>query len=123
MNNALAHRLTQIPNHHCCCCCRFSTAAGKLSLQRVLRAYAVYDTEVGYCQGMNFLAGLLLTYMPNEACAFGGLVVLMQERKLRELYKTDLAQLQVSYALQHSCLDCSTAHRLSMQRHSVHMLQ
>ena len=46
---------------------------------------------------MNFLAGLLLTYMPNEACAFGGLVVLMQERKLRELYKTDLAQLQVSF--------------------------
>lgn len=45
---------------------------------------------------MNFLAGLLLTYMPNEACAFGGLVVLMQERQLRELYRTDLAQLQVS---------------------------
>lgn len=44
---------------------------------------------------MNFLAGLLLTYMPNEACAFGGLVVLMQERNLRELYKTDLARLQV----------------------------
>lgn len=44
---------------------------------------------------MNFLAGLLLTYMPNEACAFGALVVLMQERKLRDLYKTDLAQLQV----------------------------
>lgn len=30
--------------------CRFASAAGKLSLQRVLRAYAVYDTEVGYCQ-------------------------------------------------------------------------
>ena len=74
----------------------------------MLRAYAVYDTEVGYCQGMNFLAGLLLAYMPNEACAFGGLVVLMQERKLRELYKTDLAQLQVqqmtSDAPNHACL-------------------
>ncbi len=69
---------------------RFATEAGKLSLLRVLRAYAVYDTEVGYCQGMNFLAALLLTWMPNEATAFGGLVVLMQQRMLR-----DLAKLQV----------------------------
>ncbi|KAL0055234.1 hypothetical protein WJX82_009129 [Trebouxia sp. C0006] len=74
---------------------RFATEAGKLSLLRVLRAYAVYDTEVGYCQGMNFLAALLLTWMPNEATAFGGLVVLMQQRMLRDLYKSDLAKLQV----------------------------
>lgn len=63
---------------------------------RVLRAYAVYDTEVGYCQGMNFLAGLLLTWMPNEATAFAALVVLMQQRMLRDLYKSDLARLQVT---------------------------
>ncbi|KAL0035935.1 hypothetical protein WJX77_008299 [Trebouxia sp. C0004] len=74
---------------------RFATEAGKLSLLRVLHAYAVYDTEVGYCQGMNFLAALLLTWMPNEATAFGGLVVLMQRRMLRDLYKSDLAKLQV----------------------------
>ena len=97
LDHLSTRKLTHSSSHHCCFHCRFATAAGKLSMQRVLRAYAVYDTEVGYCQGMNFLAGLLLTYMPNEACAFGGLVVLMQERKLRELYKTDLAQLQVSF--------------------------
>ena len=67
-----------------------------MSLLRVLRAYAVYDTEVGYCQGMNFLAGLLLTWMPNEATAFAGLVVLMQQHGLRDLYKSDLARLQVT---------------------------
>lgn len=76
--------------------CRFASEAGKTSLLRVLRAYAVYDTEVGYCQGMNFLAGLLLTWMPNEATAYAGLVVLMQQRGLRELYKSDLAKLQVT---------------------------
>lgn len=62
----------------------------------MLRAYAVYDTEVGYCQGMNFLAGLLLTWMPNEATAYAGLVVLMKQQGLRDLYKFDLARLQVS---------------------------
>lgn len=66
-----------------------------MSLLRVLRAYAVHDSEVGYCQGMNFLAGLLLTWMPNEATAFAGLVVLMQQQGLRDLYKSDLARLQV----------------------------
>jgi hypothetical protein len=78
-------------------------------LLRVLRAYAVYDTEVGYCQGMNFLAALLLTWMPNEATAFGGLVVLMQQRMLRDLYKSDLAKLQVfdqqAGFITHPCTD------------------
>ena len=45
---------------------------------------------------MNFLAGLLLTWMPNEATAYAGLVVLMQQQGLRDLYKFDLARLQVS---------------------------
>ncbi|KAL3133350.1 hypothetical protein ABBQ38_007223 [Trebouxia sp. C0009 RCD-2024] len=74
---------------------RFASDAGKMSLLRVLRAYAVHDQEVGYCQGMNFLAGLLLTWMPNEATAYAGLVVLMQQQGLRDLYKSDLARLQV----------------------------
>ena len=45
---------------------------------------------------MNFLAGLLLMWMPGEAEAFGGLVVLMQGRNLKLLYSSDLAMLQAS---------------------------
>ena len=80
---------------------------GKQGLQRVLRAYAAYDPEVNYCQGMNFLAALLLIWMPSEAEAFGGLVVLMQERGLRELYKTDMSALQVSFLI---VAPCSVVH-------------
>jgi Rab-GTPase-TBC domain len=43
---------------------------------------------------MNFLAGVLLMYLPSEADAYGALVVLMQHRRMRELYKEDLAWLQ-----------------------------
>jgi hypothetical protein len=43
---------------------------------------------------MNFVAGLLLMYLP-EASAFGGLVVLMQDRGLRKYYSTDMSLLQV----------------------------
>eukprot|EP00897_Mesotaenium_endlicherianum_P003962 jgi/Mesen1/3594/ME000020S03126 len=39
---------------------------GQRSLYNVLKAYSVYDTAVGYTQGMGFLAGLLLLYMGEE---------------------------------------------------------
>lgn len=61
----------------------------------MLRAYAAFDTEVNYCQGMNFLAALLLIWLPREADAFGALVLVMKDRGLRELYKTDMTMLQV----------------------------
>lgn len=59
---------------------------GQDSLLRMARAYAVYDHEVGYCQGLSFLAATLLLHMPEEQ-AFCLLVHLMYNYGLRELYK------------------------------------
>ncbi|XP_005089324.2 USP6 N-terminal-like protein [Aplysia californica] len=42
------------------------------ALFHVLAAYSVYNTEVGYCQGMSEIAALLLMYL-NEEEAFWGL--------------------------------------------------
>ncbi|KAK4392192.1 TBC1 domain family member 8 [Sesamum angolense] len=39
---------------------------GRNSLRRVLWAYARHNPSVGYCQAMNFFAGLLLLMMPEE---------------------------------------------------------
>ncbi|CAI9783214.1 unnamed protein product [Fraxinus pennsylvanica] len=39
---------------------------GRNSLRRVLLAYARHNPSVGYCQGMNFFAGLLLLMMSEE---------------------------------------------------------
>lgn len=39
---------------------------GQAALRRVLRAYSYYDREIGYCQGMNFIAGMFLTLMSEE---------------------------------------------------------
>lgn len=33
------------------------------SLRRVLQAFAIYSPKIGYCQSLNFLAGLLLLFM------------------------------------------------------------
>jgi hypothetical protein len=44
----------------------FSSEAGQKMLRRVLRSYSIYDTEVGYCQGMNFITALFLCTVPEE---------------------------------------------------------
>jgi hypothetical protein len=44
---------------------------GQDSLYRISKAYAVYDSEVGYCQGLSFLAATLLLHvstMITELC-------------------------------------------------------
>ncbi|XP_022862147.1 EVI5-like protein isoform X2 [Olea europaea var. sylvestris] len=50
---------------------------GQRSLYNVLKAYSVFDREVGYVQGMGFVAGLLLLYMSEED-AFWLLVALLK---------------------------------------------
>jgi len=47
----------------------------------VLAAYSVYNTEVGYCQGMSQIAALLLMYLTEEEDAFWALSQLMAQRK------------------------------------------
>jgi len=65
---------------------------GQAALRRVLRAYCIYDSEVGYCQGMNFITAMFLTFLTEEE-SFWLLVVVMNEEpyKLRELFGEDMA--------------------------------
>ncbi|XP_040029372.2 USP6 N-terminal-like protein isoform X2 [Gasterosteus aculeatus] len=50
------------------------------ALFHVLTAYSMYNTEVGYCQGMSQITALLLIYM-NEEDAFWALVKLLSGPK------------------------------------------
>jgi TBC1 domain family member 6 len=36
------------------------------SLRRVLQAFSIYNPRIGYCQSLNYLAGLLLLFMDEE---------------------------------------------------------
>ncbi len=40
------------------------------SLRRVLRAFSMYNPRIGYCQSLNFLAGLLLLFVETEEQCF-----------------------------------------------------
>ncbi|XP_049884759.1 USP6 N-terminal-like protein isoform X1 [Pectinophora gossypiella] len=50
------------------------------SLFNVLCAYSMYNSEVGYCQGMSGLAGVLLMYMDEED-AFWALAILLSDKR------------------------------------------
>ncbi|XP_058717764.1 EVI5-like protein isoform X5 [Poecile atricapillus] len=65
---------------------------GQEVLFNVMKAYSLVDREVGYCQGSAFIVGLLLMQMPEEE-AFSVFVRLMQEYRLRELFKPSMAEL------------------------------
>lgn len=71
---------------------REEKGAGQAGLYNVMKAYSVHDAEVGYCQGSAFLVGLLLMQMPEED-AFAILVRMMEEYRLREMYKPTMAEL------------------------------
>lgn len=40
------------------------------SLRRVLHAFSIYNPRIGYCQSLNFLAGLLLLFVETEENCF-----------------------------------------------------
>ncbi|XP_014231210.1 TBC1 domain family member 1 isoform X1 [Trichogramma pretiosum] len=67
---------------------------GQLALFNLLKAYSLLDHEVEYCQGLSFVAAVLLLHM-SEDQAFFLLRHLMFRRGLRKLYLPDMAALQL----------------------------
>ncbi|XP_073436488.1 TBC1 domain family member 4 isoform X2 [Dendrobates tinctorius] len=68
--------------------------AGQLSLYNLLKAYSLLDKEVGYCQGISFVAGVLLLHM-NEQQSFEMLKFLMYDLAFRKQYRPDMMSLQI----------------------------
>lgn len=67
------------------------TPAGHAALRRMLVAYSFRDSQVGYCQGMNYVAALLLLVMKNEESAFWMLAVLLENILVKDCYSDDLS--------------------------------
>lgn len=65
---------------------------GQGTLFNVIKAYSIWDKEVGYCQGSAFIVGILLMQMPEEE-AFCVFVKLMQDYRMREIFKPTMAEL------------------------------
>ncbi|CAH1786630.1 unnamed protein product [Owenia fusiformis] len=61
---------------------------GKASLFRVLSLYARYNPTIGYCQGMSYIAGMLLMHM-EEKDAFWCFAALIERQKYLQGYFDD----------------------------------
>ena len=58
---------------------------GQESLFKVVKAYSLFDNEVGYCQGISFVAIVLLLFAPPPE-VFAMLVRIMHQYNLRSNY-------------------------------------
>ncbi|KAF8070464.1 rab-GTPase-TBC domain-containing protein [Lyophyllum atratum] len=67
---------------------------GQENLFNVLKAYSLYDPQVGYCQGLPFVVAILLLNMPDEE-AFSLLVRLMYVYDLRGHFLPEMPKLQL----------------------------
>lgn len=87
------------------------------SLFKVCKAYAVYDEEVGYCQGLSFLVAALLLHMPEEQ-AFCVFVRIMVHYGLRDLFRNNFDELYLKfYQLEHLLED----HMPDLHQHFVNI--
>ncbi|XP_011085384.1 growth hormone-regulated TBC protein 1 [Sesamum indicum] len=67
------------------------TAEGHAALRRVLVGYSFRDSDVGYCQGLNYVAALLLLVMKTEEDAFWMLAVLLEDVLVNDCYTNNLS--------------------------------
>eukprot|EP00435_Cladocopium_sp_Y103_P057616 s98_g19.t3 len=72
------------------------SAAEVESLEKVLRAYASYNPDIGYCQGMNFVVALLLVVSGDESETFRTFISLVDHLELAGFYASDFPKLRES---------------------------
>lgn len=58
------------------------------ALRRLLIAFAQYKPQIGYCQSLNFLAGLLLLFMSEEMAFW--MLVIITERIIPQVHSANL---------------------------------
>ena len=78
----------QFPSHEL-----FMRREGRDMLYNVLRAYAVHNPAIGYCQAQGPIAALLLMHMPEEDAFW--LLIRVSDFYLKEYFKPGLEKVQI----------------------------
>ncbi|QPG73553.1 hypothetical protein FOA43_000865 [Brettanomyces nanus] len=72
------------------------------TLRRVLKCFSIYKPSVGYCQSLNFIAGLILIYMDEEKAFW--MLVIISERYLPGIHDFNLEGVNVHQGVLMLCL-------------------
>lgn len=67
------------------------------TLMSILKAYAIYNPEIEYCQGMNYLAGLLLLVFKDADVAFKALITLVDRFGIAEMFNQEFPRLKMFF--------------------------
>lgn len=67
--------------------------SGRNKLYNVLKAYSTYDNELGYAQGINYLAAMLIIQIEDEERAFWCLQHILCRRNWRMVYDNNTPKL------------------------------
>jgi hypothetical protein len=65
---------------------KFVVEGGLDEMQRVLEAISYIKQDVGYCQGMNFIAGALIYFLLDEEKAFWIFLKFLKEYDMTSLF-------------------------------------
>ena len=66
---------------------------GQQMLFNVLLAYANYDSQIGYVQGLNYIAAMLLMHIQEEENVFWCLIYLLNRKNWRRIYMEEMPKL------------------------------
>ena len=66
-------------------------------LKNLLKTYAFYNEELGYCQGMNYVVGTVFLQLQDEDLTFKALVSLIDKFQMKELFISSLPKLKLFF--------------------------
>lgn len=73
---------------------RHNPGISKEILIRVLKSVAIHSLDLGYCQGMNYIAGTLYLQIQDEALTFNCMLGLLSKFSMHDLFVKDLPKLK-----------------------------
>ena len=74
---------------------KFEKGNGKIMLKNILTALAFVRPEIGYCQGMNFIAGALVNLIDNEEKCFWIFLTFIDNIQLNLLYLKNMPDFSI----------------------------
>ena len=73
----------------------FAKGEGKIQLKNVLSALSFIRPEIGYCQGMNYIAGAFIHFFNDDECSFWIFLYLIDNCELSSLYLKNMPDYQI----------------------------
>lgn len=67
----------------------------KEKFEKILNAYSIFDSDMGYCQGLQFVVAPMLFHFNNDFKTFNSLVKFFEINKLRNIYDNQMSGLNL----------------------------